>query len=96
VPVESCEVLDPGRPGHWWIGRVICSGLDKGRRGYIRIDHPELSDDLVLRRWVTEERDTDANMIVLSPCRQTIRLAREGLVLDGARLLEKDGLEVTG
>ena len=42
-----------------------------------------------------EERDTDANMIVLSACRQTIGLAGEGFVVKRARLLEKDGLEVT-
>jgi hypothetical protein len=34
-------------------------------------------------------------MIILSPCRQTIRLAREGFVLNWARLLEEDGLEIT-
>jgi hypothetical protein len=42
-----------------------------------------------------EEGDTDANMIVLSACRQTIRLAGEGLIVERARLLEEDGLEVT-
>lgn len=34
-------------------------------------------------------------MIVLSACRQTIRLAGEGLIVERARLLEEDGLEVT-
>lgn len=43
-----------------------------------------------------EERDTDANMVVLTPCCETIGLAGEGLVLDWARLFEEDGLEVTG
>jgi hypothetical protein len=42
-----------------------------------------------------EEHDTDANMIVLPACRQTIRLAGEGFVVGRARLLEEDGLEVT-
>jgi len=42
-----------------------------------------------------EERDTDANMIVLSPCRETIGLAGEGFVVGWARLLKEDGLEIT-
>ena len=42
-----------------------------------------------------EERDTDANMIVLSTCGQTIGLACEGFIVERARLLEEDGLEVT-
>jgi hypothetical protein len=42
-----------------------------------------------------EERDTDANMIILSPCCETIGLACEGFVLKRARLLKEDGLEVT-
>jgi hypothetical protein len=41
------------------------------------------------------ERDTDANMIVLSACRQTIGLAGEGFVMERARFFEEDGLEVT-
>jgi hypothetical protein len=34
-------------------------------------------------------------MVVLSARRQTIRLAGEGFVVDGARLLEEDRLKVT-
>jgi hypothetical protein len=43
---------------------------------------------------IKKKRDTDANVIILSPCRETIRLARKGLILCGARLFEEDGLEV--
>ena len=45
---------------------------------------------------LVKKRYTNANMIVLSPCRQTIGLAGEGLILDWARLFEEDGLKVTG
>ena len=95
MSAESREVLDPGGPGHWWIGRFIRSGLDERRGDYVRIDHPNLPQNSVLRPEGMEGRDTDANMIVLSPCRQTIRLTREGFVLQRARLLEEDGLKVT-
>lgn len=95
VPTESRKVLNPGRPWHWWIRRVIRGHLDKGRRNYIWIDHPNLLQDSVLQSRGKEERDTDANMIVLSPCCETIGLACEGFVLERARLLEEDGLKVT-
>lgn len=95
MPTESREVLNPGRPGHWWIGRVIGSRLDKGRGNYIWIDHPNLLQDSVRQSGGMEERDTDANMIILSPCCETIGLACEGFVLKRARLLKEDGLEVT-
>ena len=44
----------------------------------------------------TKKRDTNANVVILSPCGQTIRLAGKGLILDGARLFEEDGLKVAG
>lgn len=94
MPAESREVLNPGRPGNREVCLVIRSRLDERRRGYIRIDHPKLSSDSVLGPQGTEERNTDANMIVLSGCRQTIGLAGEGFVVERTRLLEEDGLEV--
>lgn len=77
------------------IRRVIRGCLEERRRGYIRIDHPKLSSDSVLEPQGTEEHDTDANMVVLSACRQTIRLAGKGFVVGRARLLEEDRLKVT-
>jgi hypothetical protein len=71
VPVECRQVLDPGRPWHGWISRVIRRGLDERLRGDVRIDHPNLWQVSTLRPE-GDGRDTDADMIVLPPCRQAI------------------------
>jgi hypothetical protein len=49
-----------------------------------------------LRDGIKKKRGTNANMVILSPCGQTIGLAGKGFILDGARLFEGDGLKVAG
>jgi len=49
-----------------------------------------------LRGRIKKKRDTNANMVILSPCGQTIGLAGKGFILDGARLFEEDGLKIAG
>ena len=43
-----------------------------------------------------ERIDTNANIIILSSCRQTIGLTGKGFVLRRARLFEEDRLKITG
>ena len=45
MPTEGGEVLDPGWPWSWWIGRVTRRGLDEGGRSNVWIEHPYLWRD---------------------------------------------------